>query len=101
MVEVNIQIQKDASGYTAYSPEISGQRIQGKSLDGVVNEIKEIIRNYLENASQTGSDSTGESLLTLFNEITEDMTADEIAQLPSDGAEQHDHYIYGTSKRSI
>jgi len=38
-------------------------------------------------------------LLDLFDDITADMTADEIAQLPKDGAEQHDHYIYGTPKR--
>ncbi len=32
-------------------------------------------------------------------EITADMTEAELAQLPIDGSEQHDHYIYGTPKR--
>jgi hypothetical protein len=36
----------------------------------------------------------------IAQEITQDMTEAEIRQLPSDGAEQHDHYIYGTPKRS-
>lgn len=49
---------------------------------------------------ESASDSTGCSLLDLFAEITADMTEDEVAQLPKDGAEQHDHYIYGTLKNS-
>jgi hypothetical protein len=35
----------------------------------------------------------------IAQEITQDMTIEEIAQLPKDGAEQHDHYIYGIPKR--
>ena len=43
--------------------------------------------------------TSGESLLEMIDRITGDMTAEEIAQLPTDGAEQHDHYIYGIPKR--
>jgi hypothetical protein len=43
--------------------------------------------------------NTGESLLAMIDRITADMTAEEIAQLPTDGADQHDHYIYGIPKR--
>jgi hypothetical protein len=32
-------------------------------------------------------------------ELTADVPADEWARLPTDLAEQHDHYIYGTPKR--
>ena len=45
------------------------------------------------------SSNSGESLLEMIDRITGDMTAEEIAQLPTDGAEQHDHYIYGIPKR--
>jgi hypothetical protein len=34
-----------------------------------------------------------------FEEIAAGIPADEWAKLPVDGAEQHDHYIYGTPKR--
>ncbi|MBD1822441.1 hypothetical protein H6F51_08020 [Cyanobacteria bacterium FACHB-DQ100] len=40
-----------------------------------------------------------ETLLELMERLTADMTEEEIAQLPKDGAEQHDHYIYGSPKR--
>lgn len=36
----------------------------------------------------------------LFEEFTETLPEDTLAQLPRDGAEQHDHYIYGTPKRT-
>lgn len=35
----------------------------------------------------------------LFEEFTQDLSDEVIAQLPSDGAEQHDHYLYGVPKR--
>ena len=53
----------------------------------------------LEKQEQQETQSTSQFLLGLLEELTEDMTLEEIAQLPKDGAEQHDHYIYGTPKR--
>ena len=32
-------------------------------------------------------------------DLLQDVPDDDFAQLPVDGAEQHDHYIYGTPKR--
>ncbi len=43
--------------------------------------------------------TTGQSLLAMFDSLTADMTPEEIAKLPTDGAEQHDHYLYGSPKR--
>lgn len=34
----------------------------------------------------------------LAQELTQDITEEELRQLPKDGAVQHDHYIYGTPK---
>lgn len=34
-----------------------------------------------------------------FSSFTENIPEDVLDQLPTDGAEQHDHYIYGTPKR--
>ena len=35
----------------------------------------------------------------MIDAITADVPEDEWARLPTDGAEQHDHYLYGTPKR--
>ena len=99
-IKVSIQIEKGEFGYFAHSPEIADSQIQGDTFDQVVNDIKETIRAYLDSNSQPTPSPAGKSLLALFDDITADMTPDEIAQLPKDGAEQHDHYIYGIPKRS-
>ncbi len=102
MAEVSIQIQKTELGYTAYSPEISEQRVQGTSLDSVVNTMKEMIRDYLDPVSPPVSieETAHQPIWETALELTSDMTDAELRQLPSDGAEQHDHYIYGTPKHS-
>jgi bifunctional DNA-binding transcriptional regulator/antitoxin component of YhaV-PrlF toxin-antitoxin module len=41
----------------------------------------------------------GRALLAEFDRILADLPPEEHAKLPADGAEQHDHYIYGTPKR--
>jgi len=37
----------------------------------------------------------------IFREIWADMPDEVRAKLPTDGADQHDHYIYGTPKRAV
>lgn len=49
-------------------------------------------------ASQTEV-KVGQSLWDLAEKFIQDLPEEEIAKLPTDGAEQHDHYIYGTPKR--
>ncbi len=41
---------------------------------------------------------TGKSIWQIAEDFTQDLPATELAKLPIDGAEQHDHYIYGTLK---
>jgi hypothetical protein len=36
-----------------------------------------------------------------FHELSSSLPAEVVAVLPSDGADQHDHYIYGTPKRLL
>lgn len=39
-------------------------------------------------------------LVRLFEGIWNEMSEEEIANLPTDLAEEHDHYIYGTPKKN-
>ena len=93
---VNILIEQNESGYSAYSPELEGYRAEGDSLDVVVDNIKEAIRNYLESKKNTTATQVDKPIWEIAQELTQDITEDELNQLPADGAEQHDHYIYGT-----
>jgi hypothetical protein len=42
--------------------------------------------------------TTGQSLLRLSQKFTADMSTDEINQLPTDAAQNHDHYLYRTGE---
>jgi len=41
---------------------------------------------------------TGKSIWQIAEAFVKDLPEAELANLPTDGAEQHDHYIYGTPK---
>ena len=41
---------------------------------------------------------TGKSIWQIAEDFAQDLPTTELAKLPTDGAEQHDHYIYGTPK---
>ena len=43
--------------------------------------------------------SSSASILKIFEEARRHIPEEELAALPSDGASQHDHYIYGLPKR--
>jgi len=46
--KVSVVIEKDAAGYFASCPEVTGCQAQGESFDEVIKNIKEAIEIYLE-----------------------------------------------------
>lgn len=46
--KVSIVIEKDESGYYAYSPELEGCQTEGSSYEEAIANIKEAIELYLE-----------------------------------------------------
>jgi prevent-host-death family protein len=48
---------------------------------------------------RTDSQDTGEALLTMLETIWQNVPEEEWEKLPTDLAEQHDHYVYGLPKR--
>jgi excisionase family DNA binding protein len=45
------------------------------------------------------SETTGEALLRILDEVTRDVPDEEWDSVPHDGAVNHDHYLYGLPKR--
>ena len=63
--------------------------------------IAEAVRLLLMTTS-TGTEPTApdsKPIWEVFEEITASIPEEEWAKLPVDGAEQHDHYLYGVPKR--
>lgn len=48
--------------------------------------------------NKTTSPETSNSIWQLAEEFIKDLPEDELDNIPTDGALQHDHYIYGTPK---
>ncbi len=42
----------------------------------------------------------GRPIWEVFDDVMKDLPAEELNKLPADGAENHDHYIYGSPKRN-
>jgi Arc/MetJ-type ribon-helix-helix transcriptional regulator len=74
---------------------------QFASADEMVDRL---VRDYAqrtrqEPAARPPSTEARKPIWEVFEEITASIPEEEWARLPADGAEQHDHYIYGTPKR--
>jgi predicted RNase H-like HicB family nuclease len=98
--KISIQVEKTETGYSAYSPEIAGSQVQGESVESLVDALKPILSHYLNTRQRQTQIKTNQPIWKIAQEITSDMTDEEIRQLPADGSEQHDHYIYGIPKRT-
>jgi predicted RNase H-like HicB family nuclease len=97
---LNILIEKDDFGYVASCSQIEGYKVTAKSLDVVVNNLKITIQDYLEKNNLETENNSNQPIWEIAQNLIEDLTEEEKAQLPKDGAVQHDHYIYGTPKIS-
>ena len=49
--------------------------------------------------SQAATPGTAEPIWERLAKLAADAPEDELAKLPTDGASQHDHYLYGAPKR--
>lgn len=67
--------------------------------------VRAAVHTYLEEPGQksepNGAPPTEQArpIWEVFDEIIKTIPEEEFAKLPTDGAEQHDHYIYGLPKK--
>lgn len=97
---VSIKIEITGSGYIGYSPEIENSHVQGDSFDSIINALKERLNVYLQTVDLPKTLISDRPIWEIAQDITQDMSPEELCLLPTDGAEQHDHYIYGIPKQN-
>ena len=98
--KISVQIEQSATGFSAFSPDIAGSQVRGDTLESIVDALKPILDHYLNQPEPVAETKPYQPIWEIAQELTSDMTDEEIQQLPSDGAEQHNHYIYGTPKQN-
>ncbi len=97
---ISIVIEKNEQGYAAYSPEIADSQVEGSSFEDVTAQIQVRAKDYLEQLPADESPQTNDRpIWEIIDDLVKDIPEEELQKLPTDGAEQHDHYIYGTPKR--
>jgi putative addiction module CopG family antidote len=94
-------------------PDHWGQFIRSQVQSGRYSSEAEVLEEALrllqqrdqekpgavEPADNEGEKTPHKPIWEVFQEIAASIPDEEWANLPVDGAEQHDHYIYGTPKR--
>ena len=79
------------------------KRIQEKVAAGLASSVQEFVEGAVRNAllpdvsRQPGNGRR--SAAELFDEVWRDAREEALERLPRDGADQVDHYVYGTPKR--
>ena len=59
-----------------------------------------VIDGFL-NGAEVAQGTVARPVWEMFDELSQQVPIEEWAKLPTDGAEQHDHYLYGAPKRRI
>ena len=113
--EILTLVERPASGSTRYligafhlprAGEAPCHRILSKKFVIKVHALSDAeqrrllnIIDELLNEAQNAPPSTARPIWEIFEQLSGQVPPNEWSKLPSDGAEQHDHYLYGAPKR--
>jgi hypothetical protein len=75
----------------------------GKPIPALIaealDELQEHVHPHGESAHPISPHQTTKPLWEIADDLLKDVPQEVLDRLPTDGAAQHDHYIYGTPKR--
>ena len=63
------------------------------------DEMRRVL-NFVNGLRKENTLSGVKPISVIFEELSSEIPFDEWSDLPSDGAENHDHYLYGAPKRT-
>lgn len=68
--------------------------------DDKQREVLALVESLLDKEQTAPAESTRRPIGEIFAELSSQIPFEEWAELPRDGAEQHDHYLYGLPKQN-
>ena len=68
--------------------------------DGKQQEVLALVESLLEREHTAPAESNRRPIGEIFEELSSQIPMEEWAELPRDGAEQDDHYLYGSPKQN-
>ena len=63
------------------------------------DEIREVL-NFMQNLRKEKRKQKAKPISAIFEDLSNEISLEEWNELPTDGAENHDHYLYGAPKKS-
>lgn len=83
-----IRIRKRLDSETLHLPEL--RPMLGREVEIIVQDAVE---------AEPTKDNSEKPIWEQFQEVAAKLSNDALQRLPTDGAAQHDHYLYGSPKR--
>ena len=87
-----------------HRPELEALLME-RMKSGAFQNVEDVIMQALETApipeSQSPASRPRQSIARFIVESMKDVPPEIMATMPTDGASQHDHYIYGWPKREV
>ena len=72
-----------------------------KAQKNQANIATNLSQNHQINQSLEPSEQSERPIWELFEEVADNLPDEILADLPTDGATQHDHYLYGSPKQEL
>jgi hypothetical protein len=69
------------------------------SAPEVIADALRLLQQQDQQGGENGETGEARPIWEVFLNVMSDVPQEELDQLPTDAAEQHDHYIYGLSKK--
>lgn len=63
------------------------------------DEMRQVL-NFVNGLQKEKKALQVKPISAIFEELSKEVSLDEWSKLPSDGAENHDHYLYGAPKKT-
>ena len=63
------------------------------------DEMRQVL-NFVNDLQKEEKVLQAKPISAIFEELSKEVSLDEWNELPSDGAENHDHYLYGAPKKT-
>ena len=62
------------------------------------DEMRRVL-NFVKNLRKEKTAPQAKPISAIFEDLSREVSLEEWSELPSDGAENHDHYLYGAPKK--
>ncbi len=63
------------------------------------DEMRDVL-NYMQNLRKEKKVQKTKPISAIFEDLSNEISLEEWKELPTDGAENHDHYLYGAPKKT-